>query len=61
MRDPVRARQFESGWLATEAIEGGPHGAHDEVRLVACESLALAGDVDLQAGVDHPGDHVVVP
>lgn len=52
---------LEAARLSAQQIEGGAQGAYEEVALVAGQRLAaLTCDVDVQPGVGHPDDHVVV-
>lgn len=61
VRDAVGADDLEAARLSAQQIEGGAQGAYEEVTLVTGQCLtALTCDVDMQPGVGHPDDHVVV-
>src|SRR5690606_6835389 len=61
VRDAVGADDLQAARLAAEQVEGGAQGAYEQMALVAREGVAaLTGDVDVQPGVGHPDDHVVV-
>lgn len=61
VRDAVGADDLEAARLPAQQVEGGAHGAYEQVALVPREVVgALARDVDVQAGVGHPDDYVVV-
>lgn len=61
MRDAVGADDLKTARLSAEQVEGGAQGTYEEMTLVARQRLAaLTRDVDVQSGVGHPDDHVVV-
>lgn len=61
VRDAVGADDLQAAGLAAQQIEGGAQGTDEEVALVTRKGLAaLTRDVDVQPGVGHPDDDVVV-
>ncbi|BFO15299.1 hypothetical protein SHKM778_16870 [Streptomyces sp. KM77-8] len=61
VRNAVGADDLQAARLSAEQVEGGAQGAYEQMVLVAREGLAaLTGDVDVQSGVGHPDDDVVV-
>src|SRR5690606_9435907 len=61
VRDAVGADDLQTARLPAEQVEGGAQGAYEKVALVPREGLAaLTRDVDVQPGVGHPDDDVVV-
>lgn len=61
MRNAVGADDLQTARLPAEQIEGRAQGPYEKVVLVTRERLAaLARDVDVQPGVGHPDDDVVI-
>ena len=61
VRDAVGADDLEAARLPAEQVEGGAQRPYEQVFLVTRQRLAaLPRDVDVQPGVRHPDDDVVV-
>jgi hypothetical protein len=61
VRNAVGAHDLKAARLPAQQVEGGAQGPYEEVVLIAREGLAaLARDVDVQPGVGHPDNYVVV-